>query len=324
MAPTARGTMVRVDELAPRQVGGYLEGYPTALRYKASVSSRAPQGGETLAELDEWYQALPHLASLNDLASSIHDKPSLVRLMRWKLAREKHRPMLLSLIASNPPAVCTEVLRRAAERLLSHHTLSLSSSSSFPASELLNAVQATMKILAELRGVGPATASAIVAAWVPHGIFQSDELALNLLGTHTKIEYTWPFYKRFYADAVQCLQRVSSAEEHSSAAVQTGRDLERVAWCMFYSHPAAGADDKPATALPAKVGAQEPEDEGEDEDEDKVSKAAGGKAGKRKTKQLKVELAETSQPASARTRRTSKRTRQADPASYGEGKGNVA
>lgn len=92
-----------------------------------------------------------------------------------------------------------------------------------------------MKILTELKGVGPATSSAIVASWVPWGVFQSDELVLNLNeGGKGKgqgnIEYTWAFYKRFYGEAIEVVKKLTEDRE----GVRSGKDVEKVAWSMLY------------------------------------------------------------------------------------------
>ena len=245
MAAKAHDGLLRLDTLTRSQVEAYEASYGAALSAKASVS----KGGGALPELDAWYQALPALplssSSSGLLSGGLSGKPELVKLMQWKLSREKHRPTLLSLISSNPPSLCTSVLTRAAHHLSSctrSQHLSLHSS----AAELLAVVEGTMKILCELRGVGPATSSAIVASWVDFGLFQSDELALSLL-KGVKVEYTMPFYRRFFVRAIETLKLLESQK----VGVETGREMERVAWCIAHSpntsssgHTKTTADEK--------------------------------------------------------------------------------
>ncbi|SJX64475.1 uncharacterized protein SRS1_15116 [Sporisorium reilianum f. sp. reilianum] len=296
MVPAVRGTLERVDALTPSQTAGYVAGYACALRRKAASSTRAAAGNESLASLDGWYQSLPTLSAQTS-GNGIADKGALTQVMRWKLAREKHRPTLLALIASNSAPTCAAVLHRAASHLLSHTLLSLDSNSQ----QLLDAVLGTMKILAELRGVGPATSSAIVAAWCDCGIFQSDELVCNVLGPRVKVEYSWSFYRRFYVAAIECLK------EMRDKGVKSGRAMERIAWSMFYSNPddpddAGAQEEKTVTATPqAKTSTATAEE--------KHANAASGPAPKRKTLERNVEVAHTPDAKHAPSSRTSKRIR---------------
>ena len=95
----------------------------------------------------------------------------------------------------------------------------------------------------EPKGVGPATASAIVATWIPEGIFQSDELAMAVLGEKVKISYTMGFYKKFHLKAVKVLMRLAGTK------VWDGRGLERVAWAMFNDPEEKGAGDVEGFAI---------------------------------------------------------------------------
>ncbi|CDU24873.1 uncharacterized protein SPSC_04706 [Sporisorium scitamineum] len=300
MAPTARGKNTRVDNLTSSQIEQLLEAYPSALLYKAAASTnRTPSNNESLPDLDNWYQSLPPFTSPTDLSSTIHTKQDLLKLTRWKLSREKHRPTLLSLISSNPAPLCTQILHRAASHLHSSSPSPLSLSSSNP-QHLLEIVTSTMKILAQLRGVGPATSSAIVASWVDYGVFQSDELAKNLLGDAVKVEYTWGFYRRFYGKALEALKRIS---DEKGVVVGSGRVMERVAWSMVYSERGAdgldvGGRREGVERLRVK---REVTSGRECEEED-------GQVLKRKTREAKVEAGETAQ-SDGRTRRTSKRLR---------------
>ncbi|SPO27885.1 uncharacterized protein UTRI_05028 [Ustilago trichophora] len=246
MPPTSKNVLRRLDTLTKLRIDSYLASYPAALEAKASSSSSSSSssksGSETLFELDDWYQSLPFLTLPHTVQSNtVSTKPDLVKLMRWKLTREKHRPTLISLISSNSPSTCQEVLLRASKFLLTHiqsHSKDLSCWRGIPTEELLKMVEGTMKILAELKGVGPATSSAIVASWVPWGVFQSDELVLNLNEGgkgkgkgQGKIEYTWAFYKRFYVEAIEVVKKLTE----DTKGLRSGKDVEKVAWSMFHS-----------------------------------------------------------------------------------------
>ncbi|SOV05662.1 uncharacterized protein UDID_06349 [Ustilago sp. UG-2017a] len=317
MPPSTSNDLVPVDSLSATQIQSYLDSYPSAIAHKASLSSTAPKPGEGLADLDNWYQSLPALTASSDLKKGIKGKAELEKLMRWKLAREKHRPTLMSLIKSNPAATCTNVITRASTHLLSHSSRLSSEKSS--AEELLKAVEGTMRILAELRGVGPATSSAIVASWVEWGVFQSDELVMSLMGKGVKIEYSWGFYKKFYRLAVHSLRGW-----RKDGKVGSAREMERVAWSVFYSPNSLGeagaleSKPKQETGLEEESRAKEKKtkESGRGTAKEKVrakTKKEGRGEGKRKTAlkaEPKVEE-DQSESAADTASRSSKRTRTA-------------
>ncbi|KAJ9474767.1 hypothetical protein PHBOTO_004667 [Pseudozyma hubeiensis] len=229
--PSRANHTKRLDTLLPDEIDMYHGLYHPYLWSKSD--SRASSSAETLTSLDDWYQGLIELNRSSDVKKGIHDKPSLIRLVRWKLAREKFRPTLLSLVSSNSPEACSEVLRRAASSLFPRRTWARSEEEAS-----FNIVKRAMDILLELKGVGPATASAIVATWIPEGIFQSDELAMAVLGEKVKISYTMAFYKKFYTKAIKLLVKLDGTK------VWDGRGLERVAWAMFNDPEEKGAGDE--------------------------------------------------------------------------------
>jgi len=120
-----------------------------------------------------------------------------------------------------------------------------------------------MDSLGKLKGVGPATAPAIVASWTDVGIFQSDEsdeLAEVLMGK-VMIEYTWPFYWRFYKEATGVLEKL---KKKSKGLVKSGKDMERLAWSMYHSQTAEVRAEEEQT----EVGPEEEQEEQQAEDEE--------------------------------------------------------
>lgn len=229
--------------LSTRDIGYYLNLYEAAIRNKSEKSAgsgKVKAKDESLEVLDSWYQSLAHRTA-NDVDSSSSDadfvskpteiscKADLIRLMRWKLAREKFRPTLMSLIQSNPEPQVQNVLQRAYTSCVLIDTKDR---------DAAPALIAVMKVLAELRGVGPATASAITAAWHPLGIFQSDEL-VSLLLPRSQIKYDWKFYTTFYHVASETLHELRTSYNPQ----MSGRQLEQIAWSMAHSQ-----DPKPVTA----------------------------------------------------------------------------
>uniref|UniRef100_A0A670ZIT2 Uncharacterized protein n=1 Tax=Pseudonaja textilis TaxID=8673 RepID=A0A670ZIT2_PSETE len=91
-----------------------------------------------LIALDQWYQEeLPKI--LTGREEKYLTKEELLKLMEWKLTRGKFRPRLQQLLAANPSKMVEEHTRKAFQRLPD--------------------VEAAVKELSELKGVGPATAS---------------------------------------------------------------------------------------------------------------------------------------------------------------------
>lgn len=202
--------------LSASAVSEHISHYSSAIECKASASKSG------LVELDAWYQSLP-FSTVSSPCSGLDSKESLLKLVRWKLGREKHRPALLSLVSSNPPDLVNKTLRKAATYLV-ERKLTLDSDDD----DLLSGVVGAMEILITLRGVGPATASAICAAWNPAGIFQSDHL-VELLDNRTKVKYTLPFYKAFYKNAIRTVK--------DTHGMDSGKSLDRLAFSLAHPDP---------------------------------------------------------------------------------------
>ncbi len=134
-----------------------------------------------LSELDRWYQdELPELlkARLPAYVTAVE----LLRATEWKMARGVWRQRNLLLVRSNA-AEDVEVVSRAA----------------------LAAVPdplTPIRLLATLDGVGPATASAIAAAYAPQVYPFFDDLVAGQVPALGKLDFTLRYYAR-YADALR-------------------------------------------------------------------------------------------------------------------------
>jgi hypothetical protein len=159
------------------------------------------QGVARLAELDSWYrEELP--ASLAGREPAYLTHAELVELTEWKMARGVWRAPNLVLVRGND-AELVERTSRAALAAIPHPT-------------------APIAKLAELRGVGPATASGAIAAAAP-GIYPFfDELVAAQLPGLGPVAWTLSYYARY-------------AETLREAARELGGDwtpalLERALW----------------------------------------------------------------------------------------------
>ena len=147
-------------------------------RYRAVVDE---QGVARLPDLDRWYRdELPETIARRSPAHVTLTE--LVRLAEWKMARGVWRGPNLVLVRSNPPdAVVTTSTDALARR--PHPT-------------------APIATLATLKGVGPATASAVAAASAPELYPFFDELVAAQIPGLGTVAWTMAYYAR-YATAIR-------------------------------------------------------------------------------------------------------------------------
>ncbi|CAL9083070.1 unnamed protein product [Musa acuminata var. zebrina] len=157
-----------------------------------------------LLPLDAFYRAeLPVLLRRREPRPFL-TKPELRRLMQWKLSRGKWRPRLLDYVSSLDEASVDSASRRAFAAL----------------PDLSKAISE----LTVLKGVGPATASAVLAAYAPDvAPFMSDEAMMAAMGNVK--EYTLKQYLAF-AEKLQTKAKDLSAE----GIIFTPSDVERALW----------------------------------------------------------------------------------------------
>ncbi|KAI7747569.1 hypothetical protein M8C21_010283 [Ambrosia artemisiifolia] len=181
--------------------------------------SDVKQWKEALSSYDSTINSMnkPDLVSLDnfytkELPSIIHQRnpnpyittPELSKLMKWKLTRGKWRPRLLDFVSS----IDEETVKSASEK----------------AFKALPEVSKAISELTVLKGVGPATASAVLAAYAPDvAPFMSDEAMVAALGNSK--DYTLKQYLVF-VDKLQAKAKELSAE----GEVFTPSDVERALW----------------------------------------------------------------------------------------------
>lgn len=171
--------------------------------YDATLQSLSQKKTDLLL-LDSFYRTqLPHLLCQRR-PDPFLTQPELHRLMQWKLSRGKWRPRLLDFVALLDGAAVESASRRA-----------------FAA---LPDLAAAISALASLKGVGPATASAVLAAYAPDvAPFMSDEAMVAAVGNAK--DYTLKQYLLF-AGKLQKKAKELSAESE----VFTPSDVERALW----------------------------------------------------------------------------------------------
>ncbi len=146
--------------------------------YSAVIAS---QGVASLADHDRWYhEELPGALRSRAPAYAAHDE--LVRLTEWKMARGVWRARNLVLVRGNS-AERVEAVTAEAFASVPHES-------------------APIAKVAELAGVGPATASALLAAYAPEVYPFFDELVAHQIPSLGAVAFTPAYYKR-YAQALR-------------------------------------------------------------------------------------------------------------------------
>jgi hypothetical protein len=161
----------------------------------------AGQGVARLPELDAWYHG-PLPAALERRTPVHLTADELVRLTEWKMARGVWRAPNLVLVRGNDAAQVEQVSAEAFAQV-PHES-------------------APVATLATLAGVGPATASAAVAAFAPATYPFFDELVAAQVPSLGKVAWTLPYYRR-YAAALR--ERASMLGDAWTAA-----QVERALW----------------------------------------------------------------------------------------------
>ena len=139
------------------------------------------QGVAKLPGRERWYR--DELPGLITVRKPPHvTLPDLVQITEWKMSRGTWRAPNLILVQSNPAAVVRATSASALARIPDP--------------------RAPIALLTELKGVGPATASAVLAAAAPaHYPFFDEDVAAQIPGLG-RVAYTHTFYAR-YAEALR-------------------------------------------------------------------------------------------------------------------------
>lgn len=140
--------------------------------------------------------------------------------MQWKLNRGKMRP-LLHLVQGNDEGT----LQRLSKEALGIAATAKTSTDIKKAIEILSRP--------EIKGIGPATASAVLAAYRPEVFpFMSDEATMIVLSEGgEKLKYSLAEYVAFQS-AVEAKCKVLNKKEGEGGKGVTPEDVGRALWCL--------------------------------------------------------------------------------------------
>ncbi|KAH7321258.1 hypothetical protein B0I35DRAFT_210662 [Stachybotrys elegans] len=209
--------------------------YPDVLDAAAQTKDAKP-GQRSLQELD----AYRYSEAVQQFGSQPHDKlmgmelQHVQLLVEWKLRHGKFRPMLMKLVSSNDASSASQTIKEAIDAYRGGAD-----------------VPSTIGTLTKLKGIGPATASLLLAVHdARRVIFFSDEAFYWLCcnATKTAMKYNTKEYDTLRSKAQTLMDRLSVG----------AMDVEKVAYVVMKQADLAPAeagatakDSSPAETKPA-------------------------------------------------------------------------
>jgi hypothetical protein len=174
-----------------------LDSYPSVI---------AAQGNEKLTNLDKWFreELPPAIASRKEPCIYLDE---LQGIAAWKMTRGVWRERNRVLISGNPPAEVEETSRKAFAAVPDPKT--------------------PVTFLSSLAGVGPATASAALAAFAPQVYPFFDEAVAGQIDGLGPVVFTLKYYLA-YAQAVR--ERSGELTEQCGGAPFTPQDIAQAMW----------------------------------------------------------------------------------------------
>ncbi|KAH6609294.1 hypothetical protein Trco_002640 [Trichoderma cornu-damae] len=222
------------NEITKEQFASLLRQYPVLVE-AISQAKGAKSGQKTLSELDRYRYV--DAAETFDLEKPRREMnlDDVKMLVEWKLRHGKFRPTLMSLVSSNPPSSASQAIQLALKSYASSRD-----------------AQSALRLLSELKGVGPATASLLLSVHDPHNvIFFSDEAFYWLCcrGKRAPIKYNPREYLALRTEADALAKRLGVS----------ATDIEKVAYVLMKQQPGGTSKESragaPKSAVPTKQSA---------------------------------------------------------------------
>lgn len=191
-----------------------LQHYDECLSLKAHNKSSKP---DNVIKLDKWYQnELPQkIKSRGKDAHLVHEE--IVQTIKWKLSRGKYRPNLTNLVRMNTPRVVTAETKKAFRKIAKNQD-----------------IQSAITTLCTLKGVGPAMASAILAAAAPElAPYMADECLWSMPDVES-LDYTVREYMKLVEYMKVAVDRLNN--EVGSAISWNPHKVELAIWTHYIAN----------------------------------------------------------------------------------------
>jgi hypothetical protein len=212
MADQTDSSLAFFSKATAKQWSYVLSLYKDVLRLKAEQRSSKKGGPEELIKLDTWFrEQLPKLIHSRKDPHILHEE--LVQITKWKLMRGKYRPRFLDLVRINTETAVLTTSKKAFRKL--YHQKNLS--------QAINA-------LVTLKGIGPATASAVLCAAYPeHAPFMADECMLSTPGVEAT-DYTLAEYTNYSDQIRNCCEKLRESDPETK---WTPHKVDEALWSHY-------------------------------------------------------------------------------------------
>ncbi|RGP68450.1 hypothetical protein FSPOR_5329 [Fusarium sporotrichioides] len=201
-------SIVSADKVNLEEFNRLLNRYPSVLQ-RISDEKGVENGQKSLKDLDEYR----YNEALGTFDAGKRIRPMTIddvkTLVEWKLRHGKFRPTLMKLVSSNDPDDAQDVIKQAIEVY----------------DEKTDTV-ATLDVLTKLRGIGPATASLLLAVHdASRVIFFADEAFwwLCCSGKQSPIKYNAKEYRMLCSEVDDLRNRIGVKAS----------DIEKVAYVLM-------------------------------------------------------------------------------------------
>ncbi|KAK6537023.1 hypothetical protein TWF281_001226 [Arthrobotrys megalospora] len=220
-----------------------LSRYPATLKAVSDKKQPAKKlksdDSQTLEEIDGWRDGLaddvkPGKSAKGEFGGRTLDASQVKDIVLWKLKRGKFRPTILPLVNSNPGEELEAIVNEALSMPLPSQVTS--GGTKDDDDEALAQVSSMMKVLIKLKGIGPATATAILSSVFPAIVPMFSDEAFRWImmdksnastGWNRKISYDAKEYSEFFRRVRQVCRELASEDE----AVDAG-SVEKVGWVL--------------------------------------------------------------------------------------------
>ncbi|KAK6503563.1 hypothetical protein TWF481_008577 [Arthrobotrys musiformis] len=245
-----------------------LSRYPAVLK-AVSDKKNKPKGNDsrTLEEIDGWRDSLSDVVNQKKGAKGIGkslDASQVRDIVLWKLKRGKFRPTILPLVSSNSVKDLESTVNESLGMPLPGKVTS--DGVDDDDDDALVQVSSMMKVLIKLKGIGPATATAILSSVFPETIPMFSDEAFRWImmdkpgtsGWNRNIAYNAKEYSEFFKRVRRLCRKLVSEGE----AVDAG-SVEKVGWvlgqeaALGITHPMEGTPTESSTRMRAEKGSKE-------------------------------------------------------------------